>query len=1166
MAPCYVPLSWIVAFPLRATSCAGGKVSPVSGDGTLGAARQGLNSSSEVASLEPLLDLLPAERLRALVAARAPVTVPEPARPFVLAALVRHLGVPLLAISARSDEAEHLARDVQAFLGPGGAESFPGWEVLPGEPISPSVETMGRRLDVLQRLRRGDAFVVATTAQGATQLVSPPSDKSGLRLEGKSYVILEEAIDQLVSLGYERNYMVERRGEFAVRGGILDVFPPASDRPVRAELWGDEITSLRHFALATQRSFDEIEVIDIAPCRELTADSATIARAAELAPGSDDPGLHRLAEGIVEPGAERLLPLLSGGLVPVTSFLPPTSPVIILEPKSVGDRAGEVIEQVSGYGAQRGLSERYYAPLEEVLRDRSDVVLVSSFSEVGSEALPVDTWTADAGKPEQLAGRLGDLVRAGYRAVVAASLPETATRLATNLRTLGLAFEVTEHAPGAAAGPGGSIVVADLGRGFVLPWAHLALVAESDLTGRRSGAARRRIQARRRDTSGPLDLAEGDLVVHEIHGIGRYAGMVDRDLLGVHREYLIVEYAKGDKLYVPSDQIDLVTKYVGGEAPTMSRLGSSEWGKTKSRVRRRIREVAQELVQLYSERLRARGFAFGVDTPWQRELEDSFGYEETPDQLRAVDEVKDDMEKDKPMDRLVCGDVGYGKTEIAVRAAFKAVAAGKQVAVLVPTTILAQQHHATFVERFRHFPVCVEMLSRFLSAAESKNVIAELGTKKIDVVVGTHKLLGKEVRFADLGLVIVDEEQRFGVDQKEKLKKLRTSVDVLTLTATPIPRTLEMAMSGIREVSIVDTPPENRHPVMTYVGEFDEITIASAVRRELLRDGQVFYVHHRVDTIEAAARMVQELVPEARVGVAHGQMDERTLENAMLDFGDKKINVLVCTTIVESGLDIPTVNTLVVGRADLLGLSQMYQLRGRVGRSHERAYAYLFWPPDRSLTEGAHERLKTISEHAGLGSGFRIAMRDLEIRGAGNLLGDEQHGHISEIGFDLYVKLMASAFDEAKGLPWHEGGEVRIDLPMGAFIPRHYVDDENLRLELYRRIASAGTEEELGDVRSELEDRFGAPLPAPVEALFDVAGLRRVMMAAGIIEASTVARNLRIRPIELAESREVRLQRILPEAEWRPATQTLLVPTRSVPKTGTVLWVRNLVEQLTSNS
>ncbi|MDQ3962550.1 MAG: transcription-repair coupling factor [Actinomycetota bacterium] len=1116
------------------------------------------------ATLAPLLDLLPQEEIESLLEADAPLTVPEAARPYLLASLVRHLDRPLLAITSRIEEADHLVRDVQAFLGRGGAEVFPGWEVLPGEPLSPSVDTMGRRIDVLARLQRGQNLVVVTTAQGATQLVAPLSISDVVDLSQGASIELNELAATLVELGYERNYMVERRGEFAIRGGIVDVFPPASERPVRAELWGDEITSLREFALASQRSLDDVSSVSVTACRELRADTATRARAAELAANSDDPDLAALAEGILEPGAERLLPQIAGELVPLPTLFPSQTPVVIIEPKRVRDRADEVMEQVGEWLASTKNVDSYYAGLDAVLAGGPTPILMSSFTEPQSHDLTIETWTATAGKPDELATRLGVLAGEGYHAIVAASLPETAERLRGNLAQLGHRFEVTDAAPGDGQLAARTIVVAELTRGFVLPSAKLALVAESDITGRRSGAARRRVSARRRRTEGPLDLSPGDLVVHDLHGIGRFAGMVERELLGVHREYLVIDYAKDDKLYVPNDQVDLVSKYIGGEAPRISRLGSAEWSKTKARVRRKTREIAMELVKLYAERARARGFPFGPDTPWQRELEETFAFEETPDQLRAVDEVKDDMEAPTPMDRLVCGDVGYGKTEIGVRAAFKAVAAGKQVAVLVPTTILAQQHLATFKERFHNFPVRVEMLSRFLSAAEAKKTIAELENGKIDVIVGTHKLLQPSIKFADLGLVIVDEEQRFGVDQKEKLKALRTSVDVLTLTATPIPRTLEMAMAGIRDISIVDTPPENRHPVLTYVGAFDEDTITAAVRRELLRDGQVFYVHHRVETISRAAQILQDLVPEARIGIAHGQMDERALESTMIDFFDAKTNVLVCTTIVESGLDIPTVNTMVVERADLLGLAQMYQLRGRVGRAHERAYAYLFYPPERSLTEGAHERLKTIAEHTGLGSGFRIAMRDLEIRGAGNLLGEEQHGHIAEVGFDLYVKLMASAVDELKGQPWPEESEVRIDLPMAAFIPKDYIADENLRLEAYRRIAAIRDPEELAEARAELLDRYGSPLPPPVDALFEVASLRRVMTAAGITEVTTVARKLRIRPIELEDSRHVRLQRLIRSAEYRPGTRTLLIPERELPGEGVIAWVSNILEQVAS--
>jgi transcription-repair coupling factor (superfamily II helicase) len=1122
-----------------------------------------------VASLAPLLDLLPDERVRALVDVRAPITIPDPARPFLLAALARHLDTPVLAVTARAEEAEHVAHDIQAFLGRGGADVFPGWEVLPGEPVSPSIETMGRRLHVLGKLHRGGGgAVIVTSAQGVTQLVAPPRlDLEPVVLEAGGETPLHELAARLIEIGYERNYIVERRGEFAIRGGILDVFPPALERPVRAELWGDQIASLRQFALASQRSLDAIERAEVSGCRELVVDVATMERASQLTRTSSDPALVQLAEGVLTPGAERLLNVLTGGLVPFGSFFPKGSPAVILEPKRVRDRADEIAEQVDEWSRSARIEGRdYYAALDDALDSFDEHVLMSSFAAPESAPIPVDTWTQAAGKPEVITEQLGRLLRDGWHAVVAASLPDSAATLTANLKQAGLDFELMPQAPGPGEPPRGSVVVAGLNRGFVLPWARLALVAESDLTGRRSAAAQRRVRSRRRAISGPLDLAEGDLVVHEVHGIGRFRGMADRNLLGVHREYLIVEYAKGDKLYVPSDQVDLISKYIGGEAPRVNRLGSGEWKRTKARVRKKAREIAQELVKLYSERLRSKGFPFGPDTPWQRELEDSFPYEETPDQLRAVDEVKDDMEKPVPMDRLVCGDVGYGKTEIALRAAFKAVAAGKQVALLVPTTILAQQHHATLVERFRNFPVRVEMLSRFLSASEAKQVVADIDTGKVDVVVGTHRLLQSDVTFHEIGLVIIDEEQRFGVEQKEKLKALRASVDVMTLTATPIPRTLEMAMSGIRDMSIVDTPPENRHPVMTYVGEYEEEVVTSAIRRELLRDGQVFFVHHRVDTIEHVARRLSELVPEARIGVAHGQMDERRLEQTMLDFGDAKTNVLVCTTIIESGLDIPTVNTMVVERADLLGLSQMYQLRGRVGRAHERAYAYLFFPPERALTEQALERLKTIAENTGLGSGFRIAMRDLEIRGAGNLLGAEQHGHISEVGFDLYVKLVASAVDELKGLPWHEEAEVRIDLPLEAYIPRTYVADENLRLEAYRRIAAARTREDIAEVRAELEDRYGAPVPDPIEALFEIAALRRLMISIGVEEAATVARTLRIRPIELEDSRQIRLQRLVPDAEWRPGTATLLIPQRAVPTTHVVGWVTNLLHNLTQHA
>ena len=556
--------------------------------------------------------------------------------------------------------------------------------------------------------------------------------------------------------------------------------------------------------------------------------------------------------------------------------------------------------------------------------------------------------------------------------------------------------------------------------------------------------------------------------------------MVKRSIGGVERDYLLVAYKGGDRLYVPSDQIDVLRQYVGGEAPTLHRLGGSDFAKAKSRVRSAVREIAQELVVLYQKRVNAEGYAFGQDTPWQHEMEDAFPYVETPDQRVAIADVKADMERRYPMDRLLCGDVGFGKTEVAIRAAFKAIQDGKQVAVLAPTTLLATQHGNTFADRFAGYPIRVETLSRFLTPAQARDVVAGLERGEVDCVIGTHRLLGEGVRFKDLGLLVVDEEQRFGVQHKEAMKQLKTNVDVLTLTATPIPRTLEMSLVGIRDLSLLQTPPADRQPILTYVGGYDERVAVEAIRRELLREGQVFWVHNRVRSIEHAAARLRELVPEARIAVAHGQMDEGTLEQVVVDFWEGRFDVLVCTTIIESGIDMPTVNTLVVERADLLGLGQLHQLRGRVGRSGQRAYAYLFHPVDVVLTEEAYERLRTIGEATELGSGFKIAMRDLEIRGAGNLLGEAQSGHIAAVGYDLYCQMVTEAVAEMKGEPIRPPAEIKLDVPTDAFLPTDYVAKEELRLEAYRRLAAVTTPSEVDDIRAEWEDRYG-PLPTPAD-------------------------------------------------------------------------------------
>jgi transcription-repair coupling factor (superfamily II helicase) len=670
----------------------------------------------------------------------------------------------------------------------------------------------------------------------------------------------------------------------------------------------------------------------------------------------------------------------------------------------------------------------------------------------------------------------------------------------------------------------------------------MAVLGEQEIAGRRR--AHRRTTRRRQEVGSEYrDLQPGDYVVHHRHGIGRFEGLVTRSMAGVERDYLVVAYAAGDKLYVPTDQLAAVKKYSGGEAPRVSRMGGKDWSETKERVRKAVAAVAEQVVALHKARARATGHAYAPDTPWQREMEAAFPYEETPDQLTAIAEVKQDMEQPRPMDRLVFGDVGFGKTEVAIRAAFKAVSDGRQVAVLVPTTLLAQQHFQTFSDRFAPYPIRVEMLSRFLTPKQQQAVVEGLATGEVDVVIGTHRLLSPDIRFRKLGLLVVDEEQRFGVVAKDRIKQLRVGVDVVTLTATPIPRTLEMALTGIREVSHIRTPPEDRHPILTYVGPYDEQAVAAAIRRELLREGQVFYVHNRVQSIDRAVARLQELVPDARYVVAHGQMSEAQLEQVMLDFWNRDYDVMVATTIIESGLDLPQVNTLIVERADLLGLAQLYQLRGRVGRSSQRAYAYLFHPPDQTLTEEAHRRLEAIGEATDLGSGFQLALRDLEIRGAGSILGEVQSGHISAVGFDLYTELVAEAVDQLEGRQTQppELAEVRIELPIDAHLPEEYIPDQHGRLEAYRRLALATTHQEVDDVATEWEDRYG-PLPEAATALVEIARLRVEALRVGLSEIVKLRNEVRLAPVDLSPSQEVRLQRLQSRAVLRAGEGVMFIP------------------------
>ena len=706
---------------------------------------------------------------------------------------------------------------------------------------------------------------------------------------------------------------------------------------------------------------------------------------------------------------------------------------------------------------------------------------------------------------------------------------------------------------------------ANLETGYESSELGLLVLTEADFFGKRVSRSNA-MPSKRRKTIDPLTLKAGDYIVHEHHGVGKYLRMEQRTFGNATKEFLVIEYApakrgaSADVLYVSTDQLDSVSRYVGGEIPQLNRLGGNDWKTAKAKARKAVRQIASKLIQLYAARNATKGFAFSPDTLWQRELEDAFAHVETPDQLQVIEEVKQDMEKPIPMDRVVCGDVGYGKTEIAVRAAFKAIQDGKQVAVLVPTTLLVQQHTKTFAERYSPFPIKLGSLSRFQTDKENKNVLKNLEDGTLDIVIGTHRLLSKDVVFRNLGLVIIDEEQRFGVEHKEHLKALRTNVDVLTLSATPIPRTLEMSLTGIREMSTIATPPESRHPILTYVGAYQPNQVRASIRRELLREGQVFYIHNRVQSITEAASRIQDLVPEARVAIAHGQMNEHELEKIIVDFWNKEYDVLVCTTIVESGLDIPNANTLIVERADLFGLSQLHQLRGRVGRGRERAYAYFLFPDNGSLSDTAHDRLASIAAFTELGSGMQIAMKDLEIRGAGNLLGGEQSGHIAEVGFDLYVRLVGEALSEFKG-ETPENKEIRIELPVTAYLPHDYVDSERLRMDIYQRLAASETVQDIELIQAEIEDRFN-DAPLEVTYLFDVAKLRIFMKSRGINEIVATGKHVRFAPVALPESMQLRVKRLFPGSILKISQEQVLVPLPDAKTPELLAWVRATLEIL----
>ncbi|HWU33214.1 MAG TPA: transcription-repair coupling factor [Marmoricola sp.] len=1132
---------------------------------------------------------------------------PGALRPHLVKGLV-DAGRTVLAVAATVREAEDLTDQLADLVGAEAVALYPAWETLPHERLSPRSDTVGKRLAVLRRLVHvGDLRVVVAPVRSVLQpQVKGLADLEPVELHPGQEIELNEVVRRLSAAAYTRVDLVEKRGEFAVRGGIVDVFPPTEEHPVRVEFFGDEVEEIRQFAVADQRALTEHvpERLWAPPCRELLLTDEVRERAAAL--GEAHPELReltdKLAEGIAVEGMESLAPALVDDMELLVDLFPTDTHVLVLDPERVRTRAHDLVATSEEFLAASwaAAASGGESPIDLGAASLKDLDVVEaevigsgkSWWGIGPFGLGDATLPAEEslGSVEESRGSdetsisavepyRGDIEKAvadlrqhlHLRPVVVVHPGEgPAHRMVEVLGEHDVPARFVDSIEEAPDRNVITVVRGSLAQGLISD--AIVILTGEDISGQAASTRdMRSMPTRRKKQIDPLELKPGDYVVHEQHGVGRFIEMKQREVAGAVREYLVLEYGaskKGfpnDTLLVPADALDQVTRYVGGEQPSLDRLGGADWAKRKGRARKAVRQIAAELIKLYAARQASKGHAFGADTPWQRELEDAFPFHETPDQLTTVDEVKADMQRIVPMDRLVCGDVGYGKTEIAVRAAFKAVQDGKQVAVLVPTTLLVTQHFATFSERMSGFPVNLRPLSRFQSDSEATAVREGLLDGTVDIVIGTHRLLNPDIKFKDLGLIIVDEEQRFGVEHKEQMKQLRTSVDVLAMSATPIPRTLEMAITGIREMSTITTPPEERHPVLTYVGAYEDRQVIAAIRRELLRDGQVFYIHNRVQSIDKAAARLKDLVPEARIAVAHGQMNEKQLEQVMLDFWEKRFDVLVCTTLVESGLDVSNANTMIIERSDMLGLSQLHQLRGRVGRSRERAYAYFLYPGEKPLTETAHERLATLAQHSDLGGGMAIAMKDLEIRGAGNLLGGEQSGHIADVGFDLYVRLVGEAVSEfrqsAGGEAPEQTLEVRIEIPVDAHLPHTYVPSDRLRLEMYKRLAEVRTPEDVTEIHAELSDRYGSA-PDPVLRLLEVARLRARMRQIGLAELSLAGSMIRFASVQLPESRQVRLKRLYPKGLWRPATDTLLIPKPVRRDADLLAFVNEVIDQL----
>ena len=1116
---------------------------------------------------------------------------------------------PILIVTTSTRAANELTEELISYEGSNCVVNFPAWETLPHERLSPKSDTVTARFKALNNIKNSETkFVVCSIRALLQPIIANDLKNSQIKIKHSQSIKMLDLIEQLSKFGYTRSDLVEKRGDFAVRGGILDLFAPDQEHPIRIDFFGDEIDELSFFGISDQRSIEKIQSeILIFPCRELLIDAEVKKRAKDL--GKLFPQIQdltsKLSEGITFEGMESLAAGVVSEFNSILDYLPAGYQIWLIDEPRIRSRAADLIKTNQEFleaawsnlawserdsnqtpiDLSKELGQGGFYTLEEIqeLAKNSNILFRNlNLYSATPEDLPltfIDELESYANKYETVIAEIEQWHKDGFQVIFTASGNGVLKRFSELLNGANLPnrFISDENLLSQEVI---NLLQSNLKHGFVSQEYKFVIITDKDVTGQRSSDKDlARMPSRRKKSIDPLQLKVGDFVVHEQHGVGRYLELINRSIAGVSREYLVIEYASSkrgqpaDKLFVPTDTLEQVTKYVGGEAPSLHRIGGSDWQSSKRKARKAIKQIAAELIRLYAARMSAPGFAFSPDSPWQKELEDSFAFVETIDQQATIDEVKRDMEKPNPMDRIVCGDVGYGKTEIAVRAAFKAVQDGKQVAILVPTTLLVQQHFNTFSTRYSGFPIKLAALSRFNTPAQSKEVIAGLKTGAIDVVIGTHRLLSKDVIFADLGLLVVDEEQRFGVEHKEELKKARTNVDVLAMSATPIPRTLEMAITGIREMSNITTPPEERHPVLTYVGPYDDKQVSAAINRELLRDGQVFFIHNRVESIEAVAERLKKLVPGVKIGIAHGQMNERALEEVILSFWNRDFDLLLCTTIIESGIDIPNANTLIVDRSDLFGLSQLHQLRGRVGRSRERAYAYFLYPTEQPITELAHDRLTTIATNTDLGAGMQVALKDLEIRGAGNLLGGEQSGHIAEVGFDLYMRMVADAVEEFKTGYFDEkpkNNECKVELPVNAHLPVEYIESERLRLDLYRRIADAHNDEDLSEISAELVDRFG-PIPKPAQELMAVASLRLFAKSLGLTDIAISGKNLRLTPVYLPESAQIKLTRLYPGSIYKNASQILLVArpvspnwieSASVGDTSTLAWVNSVLQEL----